>query len=411
MAEQRTWHIRGTLHNADGTVFNRGRILAYHLFPQAGWNYIAESNIDQGTGAFELIFTTSNFQETGSPEIEYPTLQIRVTDYNYNPFWISPIYAAPDVEMQLGDLTVQEAINKYWNVCGNVYYTNGEVFFPGYVKVSDVSWTPERELGTCQLNASGYYSVNFTKEDFQQWDVSKISPKLLVRVYSPDGVNVATVNGPEVASAYEYINIYVESGERVNPDDSCKVYGNVFNKLGRPIQDIDITAICLNYKITNQNDKDKGTFDHITLGTAKTDSNGEYSISYKADKLPTGFLLDAEEPYGKDKVSLYAKLTLNGKTVYKPLVFNGKREQKIDFELDASAASYKSLFEELDEILTIYRETVIRGQANLYKCRNEIENFLADVDTFPLVVGRENRTEKEVKSYFLAYSLYYGLLD
>ncbi len=61
MAEQRVWHIYGTLHNADGTVFNRGRILAYHLFPQAGWNYIAESNIDQGTGAFELIFTTSNF--------------------------------------------------------------------------------------------------------------------------------------------------------------------------------------------------------------------------------------------------------------------------------------------------------------------------------------------------------------
>lgn len=411
MAEQRVWHIYGTLHNADGTVFNRGRILAYHLFPQAGWNYIAESNIDQGTGAFELIFTTSNFQEAGSSEIEYPTLQIRVTDYNYNPFWISPIYTAPDVEMQLGDLTVQEAINKYWNVCGNVYYTNGEVFFPGYVKVSDVSWTPERELGTCQLNASGYYSVNFTKEDFQQWDVSKISPKLLVRVYSPDGVNVATVNGPEVASAYEYINIYVESGERVNPDDSCKVYGNVFNKLGRPIQDIDITAICLNYKITNQNDKDKGVFEHIDLGVAKTDSNGEYSISYKADKLPTGFLLDAEEPYGKDKVSLYAKLTLNGKTVYKPLVFNGKREQKIDFELDASATSYKSLFEELDEILTIYRETVIRTSTSLYGNRNAIEAFLADVDTFPLVVGRENRTDKEVKSYFAAYSLYYGILD
>ena len=51
------WFIRGTIHNADGSVFhNQGRILAYHMFPQRGWQWIAESNIDSNTGAFELVF-------------------------------------------------------------------------------------------------------------------------------------------------------------------------------------------------------------------------------------------------------------------------------------------------------------------------------------------------------------------
>ena len=28
------WYVRGTIHNADGSVFhNQGRILAYHMFP------------------------------------------------------------------------------------------------------------------------------------------------------------------------------------------------------------------------------------------------------------------------------------------------------------------------------------------------------------------------------------------
>ena len=408
--EQRTWHIRGTLHNADGSVFNQGRILAYHLFPQAGWNHFAESGIDSNTGAFEIVFTTDNFQEAGSPEVEFPTLQIRVTDYNYNPLWISATYNVPDCEMGLGDIIVQEAINRNWTVCGNVYCSNNEPYFPGYVKVSDTSWSPERDLGTCQLNAAGYYAVSFTKEAFQQWDASRISPKLLVRVYSANGMNVASVKGPDIASAYEYISIYVESGESVNPDDTCKVYGTVFNKLGRPIPNINIDALCLNYRITEQEGINKGTFDHIELGSAVTDKNGSYSISYKADKLPLGLLLDAEEPYGKDKVSLYAKLTIDHNPIYKPLVFNGKREQKIDFELDASAAAYESLFEELDGILAIYRETV-EGENSSYTDRhNNIQSFLADVDTFPLVVGRENRTEKEVRSYFNAFSLYYELL-
>lgn len=152
------WFVRGTIHNADGTVFhNQGRILAYNMFPQGGWKWIAESDIDSNTGAFELIFHKDRFQEIGSLEADYPTLQIRVTDYEYNPLWMSGIYTTPPKELYMGDIVVNGDINETWTVCGNVYYSNKVPFTNGFVKVFDVRNGEERELKSCQLNAVGFY--------------------------------------------------------------------------------------------------------------------------------------------------------------------------------------------------------------------------------------------------------------
>lgn len=414
------WYIRGTIHNADGTVFHgQGRILAYHMFPQGGWQRIAESNIDSNTGAFELVFHKDSFQEVGAPEADFPTLQIRVTDYEYNPLWMSCIYTTPPHELYMGDIVVNGDINENWTVCGNVYYSAKKPFTNGYVKVFDVRNGAPRDLGFCQLNAVGFYSVSYAKAQFQQGDTSITSPNLLVRVYSADGVNVANQAGPAIASAREFINIKVESGDIVIPDGSCRIYGSVVNKLGRPVSGVKITAYCLHYDITDINNHPTGTFVHQELGNfQQTAENGEYSISYNPEILPQGLLLDAEDAFGKDKVSLYAKLEVYETgvptpktTIFKPLVFNGKREQRIDFELDTSSTKDRqSLFEELDSLLAIYRETVTSGSTYLTDRRNKIDDFLKNVDEFPLVVGREHRTDKEVRAYFLAYSLYYGLL-
>ena len=414
------WYVRGTIHNADKSVFhNQGRILAYHMFPQRGWQWIAESDINSSTGAFELVFHKDRFQEAGTPEVDYPTLQIRVTDYEYNPLWMSCIYTTPPHELYMGDIVVNGDINENWTVCGNVYYSSKVPFTNGYVKVFDVRNGAPRDLGFCQLNAVGFYSVSYTKAQFQQGDTSITSPNLLVRVYSADGVNVANQAGPAIASAREFINIKVESGDIVIPDGSCRIYGSVVNKLGRPVSGVKITAYCLHYDITDINNHPTGTFVHQELGNfQQTAENGEYSISYNPEILPQGLLLDAEDAFGKDKVSLYAKLEVYETgvptpktTIFKPLVFNGKREQRIDFELDTSSTKDRqSLFEELDGLLAIYRETVTSGSTYLTDRRNKIDDFLKDVDEFPLVVGRERRTDKEVKAYFLAYSLYYGLL-
>lgn len=415
------WYVRGTIHNADGSVFhNQGRILAYHMFPQGGWQRIAESNIDSNTGAFELVFHKDSFQEVGAPEADFPTLQIRVTDYEYNPLWMSDVYAMPPTELYMGDIVVNGDINENWTVCGNVYYSSREPFTNGYVKVFDVRNGVERELKSCQLNAVGFYSISYSKDLFQQGDSSITSPNLLVRVYSADGVNMANQMGPAIASAREFINIKVESGDVVIPDGSCKIYGSVVNKLGRPISNVKITAYCLHYDITGVGVEANGVFVHQMLGVCSgTNDKGEYSISYKPEILPQGLLLDASEAFGKDKVSLYAMLEIyeNGSstpkvTTFKPLVFNGKREQRIDFELDISSNTNKlTRFRVLDDLLTIYRNTIIQGSVYGYEKKNKINEFLQNVDEFPLVVGRENLTDKDVRAYFLAYSLYYALLE
>ncbi|MBR6122463.1 hypothetical protein IKQ19_02460 [Candidatus Saccharibacteria bacterium] len=415
------WFVRGTIHNADGSVFhNQGRILAYNKFPQRGWQKFAESDINSSTGAFELEFHTDEFQEIGFPHVDYPTLQIRVTDYEYNPLWMSCIYTTPPHELYMGDIVVNGDINENWTVCGNVYYSSKVPFTNGYVKIFDVRNGAPRDLGFCQLNAVGFYSVSYTKAQFQQGDTSITSPNLLVRVYSADGVNVANQAGPAIASAREFINIKVESGETVVTDGDCRIYGSVVNKLGRPVSGVKITAYCLHYDVTDNNGHPTGTFVHKVLDDFQlTDENGEYSISYNPDILPQGLLLDAEDAFGKDKVSLYAKLEVYETgaptpkaTIFKPLVFNGKREQRIDFELDVSSnANKKTRFKELDDLLAIYRETIVQGSTYGYEKKNKINAFLQNVDEFPLVVGRENLTDKDVRAYFLAYSLYYALLE
>ena len=449
----RNWIIYGTIHNSNGTVFNnQGRILAYHRFPQKGWYWIAESNIDAYTGRFELHFETSNFQESGSPEVEYPTLQIRVTDYQYRPLWMSSVYTNPPTSKNMGDIIVNGSIASNWNVRGNVYDLKNAPYTTGYVKAFDVRNGNERVLNTCQLNANGFYSIDYTKSQFQQGNSSIAYPNLLVRAYTSGDECIGSATGPSSASTQETINIQVNVGQSVvnpegnpegnpgeggnpgtnpetNPETNpgnqdaseglCRVFGSVENKLGAPVPGVRISAYCLHYDITGEGSNATGAFVHQLLSeTAETDESGKYSISYNPQDLPQGLQLDANETFGKEKASLYAKLeiyetddaTEPKTTILKPLVFNGKREQRIDFVLDVSSDVRKhSLFEELDDLLSIYRETVISNSEYLTDCRNKIEDFLKDVDEFPLVVGREHRTEEEVKAYFLAYSLYYGL--
>src|SRR5574344_1155672 len=415
-----TWHVYGVLKNSDGSVFNNGRILAYNMLSNGTWEQIAETNIDSSTGAFTLTFSAWAFQK-GDTSIEYPTLQVRVTDYNYNPLWLSQIYSTPNSELQLDEIIVQGIVGENWIVCGNVYYDSKVPLSSGYVVVYDRKNGTDSELGRCQLNAAGFYRISYTKEQFQNGDASRLNPNLVARGFTGDGTNVGTSACRESASALEYINIQLASGQDVTEDTSCKVFGTVKNKLGRPLSGLKISAFCLHYQVVTDENSQTGTFVNKSLGaTVQTDALGAYSISYDASILPQGLKLDGAEAYGKDKVSLYAALdysssgdpeeTKKKKIIYKALVFNGKREQEIDFVFDGSSLAFISLFEDLDSVLRIYLDTVISGQAEVMAYRNAIEKFLEDVDKFPLVVGREHLTEREVSAYFRAYKLYYGLL-
>ena len=250
--EPNIWYVRGTIHNADGSVFyNQGRIMAYHVIPQSGWEWIAEADIDSNTGAFELEFHTSNFQKLDFPPIDLPKLQIRVTDYDNNPLWISDIYTAPTAEMNVGDIVVNGGANEVWNVCGIICDSDNSPYTVGSIKVFDVRNEVENELGSCQLNQEGFYSVNYTTGMFQQGDTSIERPNLLVRVYSSDESVVQSIEGPNVATNFEIINIEVPAQESggdsgSSSDCDCKIYGTIKNTLNYPLKDnIEVAAFCL----------------------------------------------------------------------------------------------------------------------------------------------------------------------
>ncbi|MBQ3715298.1 MAG: hypothetical protein IJM92_09490 [Fibrobacter sp.] len=502
------WYVRGTIHNADKSVFhNQGRILAYHLFPQGGWQWIAESDINSSTGAFELVFHKERLQEAGSPEANYPILQIRVTDYTYNALWISDIYVNPPTEINGVNITVDESSKINWNVCGFVRDSNGSLYTAGLVKVFDAR--NEAELGSYQLNGYGFYFVNYKKSDFQQGDTSITRPNLLVRVYSADGANVKTVTGPSAASHFEIINIEVPVGSSGSGSSSgseggsgsesgsssgseggsgtgdltagdCKIYGTVKNTLNYPLKDdITVTAYCLYYQeiddseaennqdstsnesddsqdISEDNTKKKnGEFVKIKLGTCSIqDDFGNYEIQYESSKIPANLKLDSNVANGKDKASLFAEVRYQknestGTTISfcsAPLVFNGQSVQEINFVLDLeSNLRNKSEFEKLDDVLRIYYETIIAGNAKetaddghskttsesddssssaenssngtnnsqstnntavpQYCAHDLIAEFLDNVVQLPLVVGREKLDEQKVCAYFKAYQM------
>ncbi|MBO7413239.1 MAG: hypothetical protein J6U20_06190, partial [Fibrobacter sp.] len=562
----RNWFIRGTIHNANNSVFyNQGRILAYHMVPQYGWKQVAESNIDSNTGFFELVLQTSQLQQTGFPEMNYPILQIRVTDYNYNALWISDIFVNPPTEMNSFDITVGRSTDKNWNVCGFVRDSNGSLYTAGNVEVFDVNGG-ENKLGSYQLNGYGFYFVNYKKSDFQQGNTSISKPNLLVKVYSTAGTLVKTVAGPSAASHFEIINIEVPVGSSGSGSSSgseggsgsesgsssgseggsgsgsgsssgseggsgsgsgsssgsdsgsgsgsgsssgseggsgsesgsssgseggsgtgdltagdCKIYGTVKNTLNYPLKEnITITAYCLYYQETTadaENDqnltnnesegsqeisesdsqKKTGEFVKINLGTCTVlDNFGNYEIQYESSKIPADLKLDTDVANGKDKASLFAEVcfTKNGptgtpisSTFYSaPLVFNGQSVQEINFVLDLqSSLRNKSEFEKLDDVLRIYYETIIAGNAKetaddghskttsesddsssstenssngtnnsqstnntavpQYCAHDLIAEFLDNVVQLPLVVGREKLDEQNVRAYFKAYQM------
>ena len=245
-------------------------------------------------------------------------------------------------------------------------------------------------------------------------------------------------------------------------------------------ENITITAYCLYYQETTadaENDqnltnnesegsqeisesdsqKKTGEFVKINLGTCTVlDNFGNYEIQYESSKIPADLKLDTDVANGKDKASLFAEVcfTKNGptgtpisSTFYSaPLVFNGQSVQEINFVLDLqSSLRNKSEFEKLDEVLKIYYETIIAGNAKetaddghdttnsesdgtsssaedstnesdnnqstddttvpQYCAHDLIAEFLDNVVQLPLVVGREKLDEQNVRAYFKAYQM------
>lgn len=74
------WTVSGNL-NKGSVAFSEGKVYAYN-YKNGKFRQIAETDIS-ADGSFALTFSRWNFQE-GDETLEYPTLQIRVYDYQGN---------------------------------------------------------------------------------------------------------------------------------------------------------------------------------------------------------------------------------------------------------------------------------------------------------------------------------------
>lgn len=96
------WIISGTL-NMNGVPFSEGKVYADNL-NNGQFEQIAESGIF-ADGSFTLAYSRGNFQN-GDESLEFPTIRIRVEDYQGNNLWTSNTYREPSSALKVGAIDI-----------------------------------------------------------------------------------------------------------------------------------------------------------------------------------------------------------------------------------------------------------------------------------------------------------------
>lgn len=98
------WTVSGTL-NKNGVPFSAGKVYADNL-KNGEFQQIAESGIS-ANGSFILAFSRANFQN-GDNSLEFPTIRIRIEDYQQNTLWISNLYNEPSANLNVGSIDISK---------------------------------------------------------------------------------------------------------------------------------------------------------------------------------------------------------------------------------------------------------------------------------------------------------------
>ena len=96
------WTASGTL-NKNGIPFSEGKVYADNL-NNGQFKQIAESGIS-ADGTFTLTYSRGNFQN-GDDSLEFPTIRIRVEDYQGNNLWTSNTYREPSSALKVGAIDI-----------------------------------------------------------------------------------------------------------------------------------------------------------------------------------------------------------------------------------------------------------------------------------------------------------------
>lgn len=127
-------------------------------------------------------------------------------------------------------------------------------------------------LAQTTLNTKGFFSCSYLKKAFQKQGVTRNAPNLQIVVRDLQGQSLVTYDVPNPVSVHQVVQIQIHSVPGILTNDNCKVYGNVKNTLGYPLQEkISVIAFCLYYKENlNEPEKKTGTFEKIQLGNSVT---------------------------------------------------------------------------------------------------------------------------------------------
>lgn len=420
-----TWNVSGILSN-NGVPFCEGKIEAYHRLADGTLDWMAECGIGED-GSFSLEFSSYMFQK-GNTSFDHPDLVVRLFDFAGNLLWESDTYAATETPFLLGKIDISQAsADDVWNIEGFVFYNSVTPFGAGTVFVYDLWNGLSTLLSQASLNAKGYFSCSYLKSAFQKQGATRTAPALQVVVRDLQGQSLATYDVPNPVSVRQVVRIRLDTVPGVLTSDACRVFGNIKNPLGYPLQDdIEVAAFCLYYRESVDDLGAKiGIFEKVMLGNPiRPDAFGHYEIVYNASSIPLGLKLDGKIAKGKDKASLFAEVHYkNGgdgndsdspRSFYSaPLVFNGKSAQEINFVLDLETDKpIESEFERLDNILKIYYQTVISYKETIKVSRQDkISEFLDSVTRFPLVIWREDVDEAKARAYFKSFQIAHELVD
>ena len=277
------------------------------------------------------------------------------------------------------------------------------------------------------MNAKGYFSCSYLKSAFQKQGATRTAPALQVVVRDLQGNCLATYDVPNPVSVRQVVRIRLDAVPEILTSDACRVFGNIRNPLGYPLQtDLEVAAFCLYYRESADSSGSKiGSFEKVMLGIpVRPDAFGHYEIAYNASSIPLGLKLDSKIAKGKDKASLFAEVHYkNGgkgdsgsssRSFYSALlVFNGQSAQEINFVLDLETDKpIESEFERLDSILKIYYQTVVSYKETIkVSLQDRISEFLDSVTRFPLVIGREDVDEAKARTYFKSFQIAHELVD
>lgn len=420
-----TWNVSGILSN-NGVPFYEGKIEAYHRLADGTLDWMAECGIGED-GSFSLEFSSYMFQK-GKTSIGHPDLVIRLFDFAGNLLWESDTYAATETPFVLGKIDISRAsADDVWCVEGFVFYNSATPRDSGTVFVYDLWNGLSTLLSQASLNAKGYFSCSYLKSAFQKQGATRTAPALQVVVRDLQGNCLATYDVPNPVSVRQVVRIRLDAVPEILTSDACRVFGNIRNPLGYPLQtDLEVAAFCLYYRESADSSGSKiGSFEKVMLGIpVRPDAFGHYEIAYNASSIPLGLKLDSKIAKGKDKASLFAEVHYkNGgkgdsgsssRSFYSALlVFNGQSAQEINFVLDLETDKpIESEFERLDSILKIYYQTVVSYKETIkVSLQDRISEFLDSVTRFPLVIGREDVDEAKARTYFKSFQIAHELVD